>query len=83
MAERKRIKQQDAGAALIEWFLSLPDLMQSSILGQIDDESRALVARLVLERMSVAPKPPVTFDAEIGEVRSAPEHQPRRRRKRD
>jgi hypothetical protein len=84
MAERKRIKQQDAGAALIEWFLSLPDLMQSSILGQIDDESQILVARLVLERMAAppAPKPTAPFDAVAASIRSAPEHAPAPRKRR-
>jgi hypothetical protein len=69
MAERKKIKHQDAGAALIDWFLSLPDLMQSSILGQIDEESRGLVAEMLLRQMAAPSKKGEGRTLTIGRVR--------------
>lgn len=42
MCDRKRITQQDAIEAVLEWFLGQDDLAQSGVLGQI-----ALVPRLI------------------------------------
>jgi hypothetical protein len=79
--ERKRINKQDTIDGLLAWFLAQDGMLQSLILGQVDEQYRGQVAKLVLERIADEPAP-IKFDGLIGEVRSAPEHQPPRRRKR-
>lgn len=78
---RKKIGYSEGAASLMEWFVRQDGMLQSLILGQVDEEYRGQVARLVLERMIAQhPLPPVNFDAEAAAFRTQPPPpQPRRR----
>lgn len=48
--DARKISQQEAGAALISWFLTQDEITQAMILGQIppaDDLARLVLARMV------------------------------------
>ncbi len=50
--KNKKISQQEAVEQILLWFVEQDDLLQSAILGQIGEERRREVARMVLERMA-------------------------------
>lgn len=77
---RKKIGYSEGAAALMEWFVAQDGMLQSLILGQVDEGYRAQVARMVLARFADEPPAPVSFDADAVSVKSAPEHQRKRRR---
>jgi hypothetical protein len=83
--ERKRINKQDTIDGLLAWFLAQDGMLQSLILGQVDEQYRGQVAKLVLEQIAAeppAPKTPVTFDAVAASIRSAPDASDARPRRR-
>lgn len=65
MCERKKISQQDAGAALMKWLLEMPDLLQSAIMGQVDPMSQRQVLTLLTKIMSPQ-QPGDDFDVDVG-----------------
>lgn len=46
--EKKRISQQDAAAALVEWVMETDDRLASLVLRQVDEEYHGQIAELVL-----------------------------------
>ena len=48
---KKKLSQQDTVKSLLEWFLRQEGMVQSLIVGHVDEEYRGQVAELVLERM--------------------------------
>lgn len=52
LLQQKKISQQMAVVALIEWFMNQDDLFQSIILGQLNSDGQADVAELILQRMA-------------------------------
>src|SRR6476620_6681048 len=66
LLERKKITQQDAGLALVQWLLESDDLLQSMVLGQVnpaEDLAGIVVRRLVKKRGSI----PMREAHDIGE----------------
>lgn len=57
--DAKRITQQAAIDALLRWFTQQDSLMQSLILGQIEEKDCGDVTRLLLERMARTAHPPI------------------------
>lgn len=55
--ERKNISQVKAVTAMLKWVVEQPDLVQSVVLGQIDDESAISVLRHVLNKMESRASP--------------------------
>lgn len=48
---RKKIGYSEGAAALMEWFTKQDGMLQSLILGQVDEDYHGQVAKLVLERV--------------------------------
>lgn len=53
---KKKVSQQEGVTAILAWFAKQDGMLQSLILGQIDEEYELQAARMALERMA---KPPV------------------------
>jgi hypothetical protein len=50
--ERKKISKQDTIDALLGWFLRQDSLLQSMIVGQIEPEDQAAIAKMVLTKLA-------------------------------
>jgi hypothetical protein len=50
--DRKKIGYWDGTEAVLRWFSSQDGMLQSLILGQVDEKYRQQVARMVLEQMA-------------------------------
>lgn len=55
MLEKRKISQQAAVVALMDWIVDQDPLLQLSIFGQVPESDGANIARIVLNRMSGKP----------------------------
>ncbi len=66
--ERKKIGYSEGAGAIFRWFVAQDGMLQSLILGQVDEEYAGQVARLILERMASVPttKKNASFGRQVG-----------------
>lgn len=79
----KKTSQQSAVNELVAWFVAQDGMLQSLILGQVDEQYRAQVARLILARMAGEDEPPakirsIPLERRPGGGRGTPEKSPDR-----